>query len=168
MHLGGDHAKNLTRANAAVDELLAIANQTPRTTQPIRHLKIGMQCGGSDAFSGVSANPLVGIIARETVRHGGAANLAETDELMGAEPWVLAKVRDLATAQNFLQTLATFEEKLNWHGASGQSNPSGGNMPSTSPPFAAVSANALDTRRPSFGVNGGRRQTQRQRRNRIA
>ena len=128
MHLGGDHAKNLARANAAVEELLVIANQTPRTTQPIRHLKIGMQCGGSDAFSGVSANPLVGIIARETVRHGGAANLAETDELMGAEPWVLAKVRDLATARKFLQTLATFEEKLNWHGASGQSNPSGGNI----------------------------------------
>ena len=128
MHLGGDHTKNLARAKAAVEELLAQANQTPRTPQPIRHLKIGMQCGGSDAFSGVSANPLVGIIARETVRHGGAANLAETDELMGAEPWVLAKVRDLATAQKFLQTLATFEEKLNWHGASGQSNPSGGNI----------------------------------------
>jgi altronate dehydratase len=128
MHLGGDHTKNLARAKAAVEELLAFANQTPRTPQPIRHLKIGMQCGGSDAFSGVSANPLMGIIARETVRHGGAANLAETDELMGAEPWVLAKVRDLATAQKFLQTLATFEAKLNWHGASGQSNPSGGNI----------------------------------------
>jgi len=62
------------------------------------------------------------------VRHGGAANLAETDELMGAEPWVLAKVRDLATARKFLQTLATFEEKLSWHGVSGQTNPSGGNI----------------------------------------
>ncbi len=128
LRLGGEHLANLTRARDAVEELLAIANQTPRTTQPIRHLKIGMQCGGSDAFSGVSANPLVGIIARETVRHGGAANLAETDELMGAEPWVLAKVRDLATAQKFLHTLATFEEKLNWHGVSGQTNPSGGNI----------------------------------------
>ena len=128
LRLGGDHERNLALGHAAVKELLAIANQTPRTTQPVRHLKIGMQCGGSDAFSGVSANPLVGIIGRETVRHGGATNLAETDELMGAEPWVLAKVRDLATARKFLQTLATFEEKLNWHGASGQSNPSGGNI----------------------------------------
>ena len=128
LRLGGDHAQNLSHAGAAVEELLAIANQTKRTTQPIRHLKIGLQCGGSDAFSGVSGNPLAGIIARETVRHGGAANLAETDELIGAESWVLAKVRDLATARKFLQTLATFEEKLRWHGVSGHSNPSGGNI----------------------------------------
>ncbi|MCY2976686.1 MAG: UxaA family hydrolase [Planctomycetota bacterium] len=128
MRLGSDHAENLTNARAAVEELLAIANQTPRTTQPIRYLKIGLQCGGSDAFSGVSGNPLAGIIARETVRHGGAANLAETDELMGAESWVLANVRDLDTARKFLKTLATFEEKLQWHGESGQTNPSGGNI----------------------------------------
>jgi altronate dehydratase len=128
LRLGGEHAENLTHARAAVEELLGVANQTPRTTQPIRQLKIGLQCGGSDAFSGVSGNPLAGIIARETVRHGGAANLAETDELMGAEPWVLANARDLATARKFLQTLATFEEKLNWHGVSGQTNPSGGNI----------------------------------------
>lgn len=128
LSLGGDHEQNLAQAKAAVEELLAVANETTRTTQPLRHLKIGMQCGGSDAFSGISANPLVGIIARETVRHGGAANLAETDELMGAEPWVLAKVRDLATARQFLGTLAGFEERLNWHGVSGQTNPSGGNI----------------------------------------
>jgi altronate dehydratase len=128
LSLGGDHEMNLAQASAAVEELLAVANETTRTPQPLRHLKIGMQCGGSDAFSGISANPLVGIIARETIRHGGSANLAETDELMGAEPWVLAKVRDLATARKFLATLATFEEKLNWHGVSGQTNPSGGNI----------------------------------------
>ena len=128
LSLGGDHERNLAQAQAAVEALLVSANQTVRTPQPLKHLKIGMQCGGSDAFSGISANPLVGIIARETVRHGGSANLAETDELMGAEPWVLAKARDLATARQFLATLASFEEKLNWHGASGQSNPSGGNI----------------------------------------
>jgi altronate dehydratase len=128
LSLGGDHERNLAQAKAAVEALLVSANQTVRTPQPLKHLKIGMQCGGSDAFSGISANPLVGIIARETVRHGGSANLAETDELMGAEPWVLARVRDLATARQFLATLASFEEKLSWHGASGQSNPSGGNI----------------------------------------
>lgn len=128
LRLGNAHEANLVQARDAVNALLAIANQTPRTTQPIRHLKIGLQCGGSDAFSGVSGNPLVGIIARETVRHGGAANLAETDELMGAEAYVLAKVRDLATARKFLRTLAGFEERLSWHGVSGQTNPSGGNI----------------------------------------
>jgi len=126
--LGKDFAANLTQGARLVEELLVQANATPRTPQPLRHLKIGLQCGGSDAFSGVSGNPVAGIITRELVRHGGAANLAETDELMGAEPYVLAKVRDLDTARKFLRTLAGFEERLSWHGVSGQTNPSGGNI----------------------------------------
>ncbi|MBI5772527.1 MAG: UxaA family hydrolase [Verrucomicrobia bacterium] len=126
--LGKDFAANVAAGAKLVEELLLQASSTPRTEQPLRHLKIGLQCGGSDAFSGVSGNPVVGIIARETVRHGGSANLAETDELMGAEPYVLAKVRDLATARKFLDTLKEFEEKLSWHGVSGQTNPSGGNI----------------------------------------
>jgi altronate dehydratase len=126
--LGADFNANLAGGARLVDELLARANETPRTPQPLRYLKIGMQCGGSDAFSGVSGNPVVGIITRELVRHGGSANIAETDELMGAEPYVLAKVRDLVTARKFLRTLAGFEERLQWHGVSGQTNPSGGNI----------------------------------------
>ena len=54
--------------------------------------------GGSDAFSGVSGNALAGWVAKEVIRHGGSANLAETDELIGAEPYVLESVRDAATA----------------------------------------------------------------------
>jgi altronate dehydratase len=126
--LGADFNANLTGGARLVEQLLAQANTTARAPQPLRHLKIGMQCGGSDAFSGVSGNPIVGIITRELVRHGGSANLAETDELMGAEPYVLAKVRNLGTARKFLRTLADFEERLSWHGVSGQTNPSGGNI----------------------------------------
>lgn len=128
LRLGNDFAANLAQGTRLVEDLLAVANETPRTPQLLRLLKIGMQCGGSDAFSGVSGNPVVGVITRELVRHGGSANLAETDELMGAEPYVLAKVRDLDTARKFLRTLASFEERLQWHGVSGQTNPSGGNI----------------------------------------
>jgi altronate dehydratase len=99
-----------------------------RTPQPIRHLRLSLQCGGSDAFSGVSGNPIAGWIVKEAIRHGGSGNLAETDELVGAEPYVLANVKDLATAEKFLTTIDRFEERVHWHGASSQTNPSGGNL----------------------------------------
>ena len=60
-------------------------------------LTIALQCGGSDAFSGVSGNPLAGALVHEAIRHGGAGNLCETDELMGAEAYVMKNVKDLAT-----------------------------------------------------------------------
>ncbi len=61
------------------------------------------------------------------MRYGGSPNLAETDELIGAEPYVLAKVRDLETAQKFLKMIERFSERAEWHGSSAAGNPSGGN-----------------------------------------
>jgi len=61
------------------------------------------------------------------IRHGGSANLAETDELIGAEPYILANTRDLSTAQRFLEKIAIFKERVAWHGHSAEGNPSGGN-----------------------------------------
>lgn len=99
----------------------------PRRTVPLAGLKLALQCGGSDAFSGVSANPLIAAVALELLRHGGAANLAETLELVGAEPYVLANVRDLPTARRFLGFVARFKALVARHGASPEGNPSGGN-----------------------------------------
>jgi altronate dehydratase len=111
-----------------IERWLPMVNQAVRTPQPLSQLKIGLQCGGSDAFSGVSANPLLGIMSRELVRHGGAANLAETDELIGAEACVLSNVRDLETAQKFLHKIEEFQRRASWHGHSAEGNPSGGNL----------------------------------------
>jgi altronate dehydratase len=66
-------------------------------------------------------------VAHEVIHHGGAANLAETDELIGAESYVLQRVRDLATAERFLHLIERFKEYASWHGASAEGNPSGGN-----------------------------------------
>jgi altronate dehydratase len=118
----------LSRGVALVESWLPRVNEFVRAPQPLAHLKIGLQCGGSDAFSGVSGNPLAGIITRELVRHGGGANLAETDELIGAESYVLANVRDLATARAFLRKRDEFAERLSWHGLAADTNPSGGNV----------------------------------------
>ncbi|KAH8096504.1 D-galactarate dehydratase / altronate hydrolase [Aureococcus anophagefferens] len=73
-----------------------------RSVQPAATLAVALQCGGSDAFSGVSGNPCVGDAARRVVERGGRCLLAETDELMGAEAYVLARVRDGAVRDAFL------------------------------------------------------------------
>jgi len=98
-----------------------------RQSLPLSRIKLALQCGGSDAFSGISGNPLAAWVARELIRHGGSANLAETDELIGAEPYVLDNVRDFATAQRFLQMIERFQERTGRHGVSAEGNPSGGN-----------------------------------------
>ncbi|HSH93658.1 MAG TPA: UxaA family hydrolase, partial [Roseimicrobium sp.] len=126
--LRGDLAANLNEGEQVVRGWLETVNGFARTRQPLRYLKLGLQCGGSDAFSGVSGNPLAGWLSRELVQNGGAANLAETDELIGAEPYVLSNVRDAATARAFLDTLDRFQEAASWHGATAEGNPSGGNL----------------------------------------
>src|SRR5215207_6847127 len=127
MSLEGNFRADLERAKSVVRGWLEKVNEAQRTEEPASELKIGLQCGGSDAFSGVSANPLVGWVSREVVRNGGAANLAETDELIGAEHYVLENVKDLETAKRFLETVERFKERAGWHGHTAEDNPSGGN-----------------------------------------
>src|SRR5215210_5273535 len=127
MSLEGSFRKDLERAKSVVRGWLEQVDAARRTEEPASELKIGLQCGGSDAFSGVSANPLVAWVTREVVRNGGIANLAETDELIGAERYVLQNVRDLETARRFLSTVERFKERVAWHGHTAEDNPSGGN-----------------------------------------
>jgi altronate dehydratase len=127
LSLAGAFEENLARAEAIVAGWLEPVNATPRTPASAAHLKIGLQCGGSDAFSGVSANPLIGWAGQRIVSHGGYANIAETPELIGAEPYMLDKVRDLATAQRYLAIRDRFIAYAAAHGASAEGNPSDGN-----------------------------------------
>ena len=126
-HLASGYSEAMAAVEAQVRQLLPVANEAERSERPVSELKIALQCGGSDAFSGISGNPLAGVVAREIVRYGGSANLAETDELIGAEPYVLARVRDLDTARRFLAAIERFKERVGWHGQTAEGNPSGGN-----------------------------------------
>ena len=76
---------------AAVEELLPLADQARRTEVPLSELVVALQCGGSDAWSGVTANPVVGLVADELVRQGATAVLAETPEIYGAEQLLAAR-----------------------------------------------------------------------------
>jgi altronate dehydratase len=127
MSLEGSFRQDLERAKSIVQEWLEEVDAARRTEEPASELKIGMQCGGSDAFSGVSANPLVAWVSAEVVRNGGITNLAETDELIGAEKYVMKNVKDLETARRFLYAVERFKERVSWHGHTAEDNPSGGN-----------------------------------------
>lgn len=125
--LRGGFEDNLDRARDMVAGWLPDVNRTTRRPTCASRLKIALQCGGSDAFSGVSGNPLASWVAREIIRHGGSANLAETDELIGAEPYVLNNVRDVRTARRFLDRVEAYKELAACHGTTAEGNPSGGN-----------------------------------------
>lgn len=117
----------IAQGEAIVKGWLDRVNLTPRTEQSLEHLNIGLQCGGSDAFSGISGNPLAASVAKEIIRCGGSANLGETDELIGGESYLLKNVRDIETARQFLNWIERFKEVLSWHGVNPEGNPSGGN-----------------------------------------
>ena len=127
LRVDGNVANSIDRGIEVIDKWLPAVNKSPKQKQPISKLKIALQCGGSDAFSGISGNPLAGWIAREVIRQGGSANLAETDELVGAEPYILKKVKSSDVAERFLDTISRFVNRAARHGSSAAGNPSGGN-----------------------------------------
>jgi altronate dehydratase len=125
--LHGGLSASLAEGERIVRDWLPRISAQRRSNEPINGLCIALQCGGSDAFSGVSGNPLAGAVVHEVIRQGGAAVLTETDEAVGAEAYVLSNVRDLATARAFLAAIDKFKTYLSWHGVTPESNPSGGN-----------------------------------------
>jgi altronate dehydratase len=127
MDLGADRATELERAVEIVRAWLPAVNSCRRSVESVANLRLALQCGGSDAFSGISGNALAGWVAKEVIRNGGSANLAETDELIGAEPYVLENVRDEATARCFLEKIVEFKARAADHGTTAEGNPSGGN-----------------------------------------
>lgn len=120
-------AAGLAEGERIVREWLPGVAACARTNEPLSGLKIALQCGGSDAFSGVSGNPLAGAVVHEAIRHGATGVLTETDESMGAESYMLKNVAGIEVARSFLAALESFREKLAWHGLTPESNPSAGN-----------------------------------------
>ena len=91
LRIEGGFEAEVARAAALIEGWLPEVAASRRTPESAGNLRLALQCGGSDAFSGVSGNALAGWVAKEVIRHGGSANLAETDELIGAESYVLGE-----------------------------------------------------------------------------
>jgi altronate dehydratase len=124
----GGFEADLAEAADMVAPWMPQVRSARRSPQPTGRIAIGLQCGGSDAFSGVTANPLAAAVGREIIRRGGIACLAETDELIAAEGYVLKNVRTVDVAQRFLEAVQNFKERVSWHGHTAEGNPSGGNI----------------------------------------
>jgi altronate hydrolase len=112
---------------AALRDMLPIANRAVRTEVSARHLVVGLQCGGSDGYSGITANPALGAAVDLLVRHGGAAILSETPEIYGAEHLLTVRAASPAVAGKLMDRLRWWEDYTRIHGGDMNNNPSPGN-----------------------------------------
>ena len=104
------------------------ANKTKRAPAPLSKLTIGLECGGSDGFSGISANPTLGYVSDLVVGLGGAAILSEFPELNGVEQELINRCLDVDKAQKFAQIMKAYNTKATALGAGFYANPSPGNI----------------------------------------
>lgn len=121
-------AESVATIVRTAETVAARTARAQRTPAPMSALKIGMQCGGSDAFSGVSANQVLGRAMDILIDHGGAVGLAETDELIGSEVFTLDRVADPSIAESFLEIQQRFKDYAQAHGHTAEGNVSGGNI----------------------------------------
>ena len=104
------------------------ANELKREPAPISKLCIGMECGGSDGFSGISANPAVGYVSDLLVALGGSVILSEFPELCGVEQELSDRCIDDATATRFMDLMRNYNNKALAEGSGFYANPSPGNI----------------------------------------
>lgn len=123
----GGTAEAIERGSAIVAELIEEAATDRRTRRPAADLVLGLQCGGSDGWSGVTANPALGAATDMLVAAGGTAFLSETPEIYGAEHLLLARAVSPAVAQALRDRIAWWEDYAARNGASLDNNPSPGN-----------------------------------------
>ncbi len=110
-----------------IEERLKVLDQRRRETVPAAELVVGMQCGGSDGYSGITANPALGYAADLLARNGGTAILSETPEIYGAEHLLIARAISHEVAQKLLDRLSWWEHYTQINGAELNNNPSPGN-----------------------------------------
>ncbi|TFF40706.1 UxaA family hydrolase [Mucilaginibacter psychrotolerans] len=104
------------------------ANKQQREPAPLNKLNIGLECGGSDGFSGISANPVLGYLSDILVTLGGSVVLAEFPELCGVEQELSDRCIDEPTAQKFMNLMTTYAARAEADGSGFYANPSPGNI----------------------------------------
>ncbi|MEY2935661.1 MAG: hypothetical protein RL033_6410 [Pseudomonadota bacterium] len=124
--VGGSRA-TMERGIEALLPMLAKANDARRQTVSAEHIVLALQCGGSDGYSGITANPALGAAADLVVRHGGTAILSETPEIYGAEQLLTCRAVSRPVAEKLLERIRWWEEHVRATGGSMNNNPSHGN-----------------------------------------
>jgi altronate hydrolase len=113
---------------ALVDELVEAAAQARRGPARLSELVLGVKCGGSDGFSGLTANPLVGRMSDAVTGAGGATILTEIPEMFGAERLLMARAADEAVFEEIVGLVNGFKRYFTDHGETVSENPSPGNI----------------------------------------
>ena len=123
----GGTQKTVDAAIAAVDKMLPIANQAVREPLPVSHLNIALQCGGSDGYSGITANPALGAAVDLLVQHGGTAILSETPEIYGAEHLLTRRAIRPEVGEKIVERIHWWEGYAEREKGSIDNNPTPGN-----------------------------------------
>ncbi len=123
----GGYAKTVERGVGAVVRILPVANEAEREPVPASELVLALQCGGSDSWSGVTANPGLGKACDLIVHQGGTVVLGETTEIYGAEHLLTRRARNPEVAQRLLDMIDWWKGYTAHWGASIDNNPTPGN-----------------------------------------
>ncbi len=115
------------RGIAMIKEMLPEANKAVRSTVPVGQLTLGLECGGSDGYSGITANPALGAAADLLVRHGGTAVLSETPEIYGAEHLLTRRAVSREVGEKLIALIRWWEAYTARNGSELDNNPTPGN-----------------------------------------
>ncbi len=123
----GGTAKTVARGVAMIEEMLPHANAVKRETVAASNIVVGLQCGGSDGYSGITANPALGAAVDLLVRHGGTAILSETPEIYGAEHLLTRRAVSREVGEKLVSRIRWWERYTEREEGEMNNNPSPGN-----------------------------------------
>jgi len=123
----GGTARTVAHGVMLIEEMLPAANRVKREPLSAEHITIGLQCGGSDGYSGISANPALGRAVDLLVEHGGTAILSETPEIYGAEHLLTRRAVSRAVGDRLVERIRWWEHYTRINDGEMNNNPSPGN-----------------------------------------
>src|SRR3546814_5231028 len=123
----GGTRRTVDAAIERIEAMLPTADAARRETCPASELMIALQCGGSDGYSGITANPALGAAADLLVRHGGPAILSETPEIYGAEHLLTRRAATRAIGEKLIERIRWWEDYVRSNGGELNNHPSPGN-----------------------------------------
>jgi altronate hydrolase len=123
----GGTAKTVQAGIDAVKKMLPLANAVKRTRVPASHITVGLQCGGSDGYSGITANPALGAAVDLLVQNGGTAILSETPEIYGAEHLLTRRAVSRGVGEKLIARIKWWEDYTERNKGEMNNNPTPGN-----------------------------------------
>ena len=123
----GGTKKTVAEGVERIKAMLPLAAKAKRETRPASEVTLALQCGGSDGYSGITANPALGAAVDELVKHGGTGVLAETPEIYGAEHLLTRRAVNMPVGEKLVERIRWWEDYTAKNGGAMNNNPSPGN-----------------------------------------